>query len=156
MADVAKIIETKVEQYGKERKALIPILQGIVAEKNFVAKDDMVEIARTLDISAADVYGTASFYSFIEDTEKGKYVIRVCRSITCEMKGKNKILKALEKELRIKLGETTHDKKFSLLETNCLGLCDVGPAMLVNNEPYTHLTPEMIPVIIREHRIKEN
>jgi len=156
MADVAKIIETKVEQYGKDRKALIPILQGIVAEKNFVAKDDMVDIARTLDISAADVYGTATFYSFIEDTEKGKYVIRVCRSITCDIKGKHRILKALEKELRIKLGETTHDKKFSLMETNCLGLCDVGPAMLVNNDPFTHLTPEMIPVIIREYRIKEN
>jgi len=156
MADIAKIIEEKAEQYGRDRKALIPILQGIAAEQNYVSKDDMVEIARTLDISAADVYGTATFFSFIEDTEKGKYVIRVCRSITCEMKGKNKILLALEKELRIKLGETTHDKKFSLLETNCLGLCDVGPAMLINDDPFIELTPKMIPEIIREHRNKEN
>jgi len=156
MADVAKIIESKVEHYGRDRKALIPILQGLVAEKNYVANDDMVEIARALDISAADVYGTATFFSFIEDTEKGKYVIRVCRSITCEMKGKNKILQAIEKELRIKLGETTHDNKFSLLETNCLGLCDVGPAMLINNEPFIKLTAELIPDIIREYRNKEN
>ena len=154
MAEIAKIIQEKVETYGRERKALIPILQGIVAEKNYVENQDMVSIAKALDLSAADVYGTASFYSFIENEEKGEFVIRVCKSITCEMKGKHKVLKALEDELRIKLGETTHNKKFSLLETNCLGLCDVGPAMLVNEEPFTHLTPEKIHDVISVYRNK--
>ena len=154
MAEIAKIIQEKIELYGRERKALIPILQGIAEEKNYVDNKDMVSVAKALDISAADVYGTASFYSFIENEEKGEYVIRVCKSITCEMKGKHKILKALEDELRINLGETTHNKKFSLLETNCIGLCDVGPAMLVNDEPYTHLTPEKIHDVISVYRNK--
>jgi len=154
MAEVAKIIQEKVERYGRKRKALLPILQGIVVEKNYVDNHDMVNIAKALDLSAADVYGTASFYSFIENEERGKFVIRVCKSITCEMKGKHKVLKALEEELRIKLGETTHNKKFSLLETNCIGLCDVGPAMLVNDEPYTHLTPEKIHDVISVYRNK--
>jgi len=154
MAEIAKIIQEKVERYGRKRNALIPILHGIVSEKNYVDNNDMVRVAKALDISAADVYGTASFYSFLESEEKGKFVIRVCKSITCEMKGKNKILKALEDELRIKLGETTYNKKFSLLQTNCIGLCDVGPAMLVNNEPYTHLTPEKIHDIISDYRNK--
>jgi len=156
MDKIENIINTKVEQYGSDRKALIPILQGIATEKNYVSKNDMVDIARALDISAADVYGTATFFSFIEDTEKGKYIIRVCRSITCEMKGKNKIMLALERELRINLGETTHDKLFSIVETNCLGLCDVGPSILINDTPYTKLQPEMIPVIIKELRNQEN
>ena len=154
MAEVAKIIQEKVERYGRKRKALLPILQGIVVEKNYVDNHDMVNIAKALDLSAADVFGTASFYSFIENEERGKFVIRVCKSITCEMKGKHKVLKALEEELRIKLGETTHNKKFSLLETNCIGLCDVGPAMLVNDEPYTHLTPEKIHDVISVYRNK--
>jgi len=154
MAEIAKIIQEKVERYGRNRNALIPILHGIVAEKNYIDNNDMVSVAKALDISAADVYGTASFYSFFENEEKGKFVIRVCKSITCEMKGKNKVLKALEDELRIKLGETTHDKKFSLLQTNCIGLCDVGPSMLINNEPYTHLTPEKVHEIISDYRNK--
>jgi NADH:ubiquinone oxidoreductase subunit E len=154
MAEVAKIIQEKIERYGRERKALIPILNGIVEKKNYVDNEDMICIAKALDISAADVYGTASFYSFIEDKEVGKYVIRICKSITCDMKGKHKILKALEDELRIKLGETTINKKFTLLQTNCLGLCDSGPAMLINNEPFTHLTPEKIHEIIRNYRNK--
>lgn len=154
MAEIAKIIQEKVERYGRERKALIPILQGIVVEKKYVDNKDMVNIAKALDLSAADVYGTASFYSFIENEERGEFVIRVCKSITCEMKGKHKILKALEDELRIELGETTHNKRFSLLETNCIGLCDVGPAMLINEEPYTKLTPEKVHDIISVYRNK--
>ena len=154
MAEIAKIIQEKIEKYGRERNALIPILQGIVVEKKYVDNEDMVSIARALDLSAADVYGTASFYSFIENEEKGKFVIRVCKSITCEMKDKHKVLKALEDELRINLGETTHNKQFSLLETNCLGLCDVGPAMLVNEDTYTHLTSEKIHDVICAYRNK--
>jgi NADH:ubiquinone oxidoreductase subunit E len=154
MAEIEMIINQKIERYGRERKALLPILQGIVAAKNYISQDDMVCVARALDISAADVYGTASFYSFLENKVLGKYVIRVCRSITCDMKGKNKILKALEEELRIQLGETTHDRLFSLEATNCIGLCDMGPAMLINEKPYTHLTAERIPEIIFEYRNK--
>ncbi|MCK5857657.1 MAG: NAD(P)H-dependent oxidoreductase subunit E [Bacteroidales bacterium] len=156
MLEVANIIEAKIEQYGRERQALIPILQGIIADKNFIAKDDMVLIAKELDISAADVYGTASFFSFIEDERKGKYVIRVCKSITCDMKNRRGILASLEKELRIKLGETTHDNLFTLHDVNCIGLCDQGPAMLINDEPYTHLTVEKIPIILREKRNQKN
>lgn len=152
MSEVTSIIEAKIENYGRGRKALIPILQGLVADKNYVAKEDMVQIAKELDISAADVYGTASFFSFIENEKKGKFVIRVCKSITCDMKGREGILAALEKELRIKLGETTHDNLFTLQNVNCIGLCDKGPAMLINDEPYTHLTAEKIHDIIREKR----
>ncbi len=149
------IIDEKVKHYGKERKALIPILRGIVLHKNYISQTDMVCVARALDISAADVYGTASFYHLLGGNhELGKYVIRVCKSITCEMKGKNKVLKALEEELRIKLGETTHDKLFTLEATNCIGLCDQGPAMLINNTPYTHLNPEKVYEIIYEYRNK--
>ena len=152
MVKTEQLVEGLTSKYGTERKSLMPILQGIVKEKRYVDNADMVHIARALDISAADVYGVASFYSFIENNEMGEYVIRVCKSITCEMKGKHKILKALEDELRIKLGETTHNKKFTLLQTNCIGLCDVGPAMLVNEEPYTKLTPEKVHEILCGYR----
>ena len=67
----------------------------------------MVEVARELDISAAEVYGTASFYTFLDTQVKGKYVIRVCKTITCSMKGKSDIIHTLEEMLKIKVGETT-------------------------------------------------
>jgi NADH:ubiquinone oxidoreductase subunit E len=90
------------------------------------------------------VYGTATFYSFIETKLTGQYIIRICKTITCAMKGKNQVLFAIQDMLKIKLGETTPDKRFTLLETNCLGWCHKAPAMMVNDEVYTELTPERV------------
>ena len=102
-----------------------------------------------LDISAAEVYGTASFYTFLDTGARGKNVIRVCKTITCSMKGKNDIINTLEDILKIKVGETTPDKMFTLLETNCIGWCHKAPAILINDMPYTDLTPETVIDVIK-------
>jgi len=109
------------------------------------------EIAAELDLSAADVYGTASFYSFLDTEVRGKYIIRICRTVVCDMQGRDGIMKALKGILKINVGETTHDNKFSLLETNCLGWCAEGPAMLINDKVYTKLTPEKIRTILHDY-----
>jgi NADH:ubiquinone oxidoreductase subunit E len=125
-----------------------------VQEERYISSEAMTEIARELDISAAKVYGTATFYSFLDTQPRGKYVIRVCRTISCAMKGKNLIIQELEDMLKVKVGETTQNRKFSLLETNCLGWCHKGPAMLINDEAYTELTPEKVRDIINEYMKK--
>ncbi|HBG54097.1 MAG TPA: hypothetical protein DDW70_07800, partial [Rikenellaceae bacterium] len=75
----------------------------------------------------------------------------VCKTITCSMKGERQILMAIQDMLKIKIGETTQDGKFTLLETNCLGFCHKAPAMLINNEVYTELTPEKIREILSSY-----
>ena len=129
----------------------MPILQGVVARNNYVSDQDMTEIAKELDLSAAQVFGTATFYSFLDTEPRGEYVIRVCKTITCDMHGKKTIIQALEDMLKIKVGETTTNKKFTLLETNCLGWCHEGPAMLINDTPFSGLTPEKVHDIISEY-----
>jgi NADH:ubiquinone oxidoreductase subunit E len=114
----------------------------------------MVEVARELDISAAEVFGTASFYTFLDTIVRGKYVIRVCKTITCSMKGKNDILHTIEDMLKIRVGETTSDKMFSLIETNCIGWCHKAPAILINEIPYTELTNEKVVEIIKSYMRK--
>ena len=111
----------------------------------------MVDVARELDISAADVFGTATFYSFLDTEPRGKYIIRICKTISCSMKGKNDILSTIEEILKVNLGETTPDRKFSLLETNCIGWCHKAPAMLINDKPFTELTPSKVTEILREY-----
>lgn len=143
-----------VERYGTEQESLLPILQAVVERQNYLSEDMIMDISSALDISAAQVYGTATFYSFLDIEPRGKYVIRLCKTITCEMRGKKLILQTLEDILKIKLGETTKDRKFSLLETNCLGQCHKGPAMLINDEVFTELTPEKVSEIINEYRNK--
>lgn len=145
------LVHQLAEKHGRRRDSLLPILQDIIVENRYISREMMVNVARELDISAADVFGTATFYSFLDTKERGKYIIRICKTISCSMKGKNEILSTIEEMLKIKLGETTADKKFSLLETNCIGWCHKGPALLINDTPYTELTPSKITEILREY-----
>ena len=151
MIATENLIRDLVDRHGRERTALIPILQGVVEMKNYISDTDMTEIAKELDLSAAQVYGTATFYSFLSTQPLGKYVIRICKTITCDMHGKKQIIQTIEDMLKIKIGETTTNKKFTLLETNCLGWCHEGPAMLINEKPYLGLTPERVHDIISEY-----
>ena len=121
MYQTGNLVKELSEKHGRERSSLIPILQGVVDRYNYLTDEVMVEIAKELDISAAEVYGTASFYTFLDTKERGKYVIRVCKTITCSMKGKGEIIQTLEDMLKIRVGETTSDKLFSIVETNCIG-----------------------------------
>lgn len=154
MYQVGNLVKELSDKHGRERSSLMPILQGIVEKHNYLTDEAMVEVAKELDISAAEVYGTASFYTFLDTSVRGKYVIRVCKTITCSMKGKNDILHTLEDMLKIKVGETTSDKQFSLIETNCIGWCHKAPAILINEMPYTELSPEKVVEIIKDYMRK--
>jgi len=154
MYQVGNLVKELSDKHGRERESLMPILQGIVQKHNYLTDEAMVEVARELDISAAEVYGTASFYTFLDTQVKGKYVIRVCKTITCSMKGKGDIIHTLEDMLKIKVGETTADNQFSLVETNCIGWCHKAPAILINEMPYTELSPEKVTEIIKDYMQK--
>jgi NADH-quinone oxidoreductase E subunit len=148
-----KLISELVEKYGKERTSLLPILQEVVNEERYLSEEAIVEVAKALDISSAEVFGTASFYSFLDVKPRGKYIVRICQTIVCDMHGKQEIIETLEKCLGIKCGETTADGKFSLLTTNCLGWCHKGPAMLINDDVYTELTPNKVREIIKKYKL---
>ena len=154
MYQVGNLVKELSEKHGRKRDSLLPILQGIVLEHNYLTDEVMVEVAKELDISAAEVYGTASFYTFLDTSVRGKYVIRVCKTITCSMKGKSDIIQTIENMLKIKVGETSSDKLFSLIETNCIGWCHKAPAILINDIPYTELTPEKVVEIIKSYMQK--
>ncbi len=155
MYQVGNLVKELSDKHGRARESLMPILQGIVERHNYLTDEAMVEVARELDISAAEVYGTASFYTFLDTEVMGKYIIRICKTITCSMKGKGEIIQTLEDMLKIKVGETTSDKMFSLIETNCIGWCHKAPAILINEIPYTELTPEKIVEIIKGYMHKK-
>lgn len=152
MTEIQTLVKDFAQTHGHNRSSLLPILQKIVLKERYLSEYAMKEVAKELDISTAEVYGTASFYSFLDIEKRGTYVIRVCKTITCSMKGKNQILLALEESLKVKLGETTADNKFTLLEANCLGWCHKAPAMLINDDVYTELSPEMVRQIVEDYK----
>jgi NADH-quinone oxidoreductase E subunit len=135
-------IEHLVEKYGKDRSSLMPILQDIQRKHKYISDFAQQEIARVLDIHPVEVYSVISFYAFLNTKPKGRNIVRLCQTITCDMHGKAEVAKAIERELGIKFGETTKDNKFTLEFANCLGMCDQGPAMIINERVFYKLTPE--------------
>ncbi|HPM78325.1 MAG TPA: NADH-quinone oxidoreductase subunit NuoE [bacterium] len=140
------------DQLGRERSSLIPILQEVQKAYAQVSSFAMQVIADALGIHPVEVNSVVSFYSFLHTEPKGRFVLRLCRTISCLMNHTEKVAKQLENELGIKFGETTPDGKFSLEYTNCLGMCDQGPALLINDQIYTHVTPDKVHGLIEECR----
>jgi len=147
-----KILSEAIEKHGTRRESLLPVLQYVISKERWIKEDTMEDVAKAFGISPSEVYGVATFYSFLDTEPRGKYVIRICRTISCDMAGKMAVLESLKNELKIKVGETTPDGMFTLLETNCMGWCHVGPAMLVNDDVYTELTPEKVVSVIQKYR----
>jgi NADH:ubiquinone oxidoreductase subunit E len=145
-------LEALVAKFGSGRESLLPILQAVQIKYAHISDFAQQEIARMLDIHPVEVYSVITFYSFLSVEAKGKNIVRLCRTISCDLAGKDAIARTMERELGITFGETTKDKKFSLEYINCMGMCDQGPAMLVNDEVYTELTPQNAAAILRTRR----
>ena len=119
-------------RYPTKRAVLLPALHAIQHEYNWIPTQAMEEIAAFLEIAPAEVMDTATFYEEYWLRPKGKYLIQVCRSLSCEICDSAALTDHCRKKLGIELGETTADGKFTLVEYECLGSCGTAPAALVN------------------------
>jgi NADH:ubiquinone oxidoreductase subunit E len=136
--------------HGRTRSALIPILQDLQKAHAEISDFAMQVVADELGIHPAEVYGVVSFYAFLRQEHRGRFVVRLCQTISCNLAGKARVARQLENDLGIGFGETTADGRFSLEWASCLGMCDQGPALLVNDRVYTRVTAEQVHTIIDE------
>jgi NADH-quinone oxidoreductase E subunit len=147
-------LEVLIDKCGRDRTALMPILQAVQRTYGFVSDFVMQKIADALGIHPVEVHGVVSFYSFLSEKPSGRFTIRLCQTISCDMAGKARVATQLENELGIKFGQTTDDGMFTLEWANCMGLCDQGPAILVNDAAYTQVTPQRVLEIVEECRAR--
>ena len=137
-----------IEKNGHDRSSLIPVLQEVQKKYGRITSFSMQKIADLLGIHPVEVYGVVSFYSFLHNKPHGRFVIRLCQTISCEMAGKDRVARQLENDLGIRFGQTTPDGMFTLEWTSCMGMCDQGPAMMVNDQVFTKVTAEKVHNII--------
>lgn len=144
-------IEELMSRYGQDRSALLPVLQDLNNKYGYLSDHVLQETAHAFGIHPVEVEGVASFYSFLRTKEKqGKYVIRLCKTISCDLAGKARVARQFETELGIRFGETTRDGMFTLEYTNCLGMCDQGPVIMINDRLFAKVTPDQVPQIIAD------
>lgn len=145
-------IEHEKHHYEDARAASIEALKIVQKQRGWVPDGAIHAIADLLGIPASDVEGVATFYSQIFRQPVGRHVIRYCDSVVCHITGFQGIQAALEENLKIKPGQTTADGRFTLLPTCCLGNCDKGPTMMVDEDTHVHLTPENIVNLLEQYQ----
>ena len=149
------LLDMILKKYPAQEDSLIEILLEFQNAKSshYISEAEINQIALYLNISEAKVCSVIPFYTFFRTEQKGQHIIQVCRGVPCHVVAGINVLKVIEKELGIKIDETTVDKKFSLEYTSCLGLCDKGPVMRVNDKVYTNLTENKIRAILTEYMV---
>ncbi|MGD9118389.1 MAG: NADH-quinone oxidoreductase subunit NuoE [Dehalococcoidia bacterium] len=136
---------------GRDRGRLLVLLEAAQDKSAHVSREVITELAESTGLSVGEVYGVASFYSFLSTKPKGRHVIRICKSLPCLLKNAQVIIDGVRQELGIKPGETTADGKFSFELTNCIGACDKAPAMMINSDVHGNLTPKKIAKILKTY-----
>jgi NADH:ubiquinone oxidoreductase subunit E len=137
-----------IKKSGKSKESLLPCLEAVQETSSCIPQSAITYLREILDVPSIDIYGVITFYGMLTAEEQGKYVIRLCNSLPCFLNGSDTLLSAVERETKIKAGETSPDKKFTLEVVPCLGLCDKAPAMMINQEIYGNLTEDMVKEII--------
>lgn len=141
-------IQSSNPAVAQARAVLLSKLNEAQHQSGYVSREFMAETAHSLQIPINEVYGVTTFYSFLSTRPLGKYVIHICKSIPCYLKHAEMIIDSVSSTIGIRPGETTSNGKFSFELTNCIGACDMAPAMLLNGEVHGHLTPEKIAEIL--------
>lgn len=150
MPDFSQIIASSPQS----RDHLIMLLHKLqdAHSQNYLPEDTLIQVAKHMNLTLSSVYGVVKYYSMFSTVPRGRYIIRICESPVCNMLGSWPLVKYLEAELGIQLGNTTADGLFSLEITECLGQCANAPAMLVNRDLHLNLDEGRIREIIKSYR----
>ncbi len=147
---IARIKEV-IKEYKNREGSLIQVLHYAQAIYGFLPLKIQRIISDELNIPLSRVSGVVTFYSFFSTKPRGKNVIRVCLGTACYVRGGRKILQNLKERLKIDVGETTEDQKFTLEVMRCIGACGLAPAITINNEVYKQVNPDKIQEILSKY-----
>jgi NADP-reducing hydrogenase subunit HndA len=139
------------KSFGNQSGELINVLHKVQGNFGYLPAEVQEVVAQELEVSVAKVYGVVTFYSFFTMLPKGKHPISICTGTACYVRGAEKVLEELKKELKIEVGETTNDGKFSINCLRCVGACGLAPVVMVGEKTYGRVAPEMVKDILKEY-----
>jgi NADH:ubiquinone oxidoreductase subunit E len=156
--DVSVIVKEAMEKHGATRDALIPILSEINRALGYIPAEAFQEVreqlqtsAEPVNVSKGQLFGLASFYDMLSTKPRGRHVIKFCENAPCHVVGGKAVWDMLREMLHLANGETSPDKKWTLVTTSCLGLCSVGPVVLIDDDLYGNVDPNQIDDILARY-----
>lgn len=155
---ISTVVKNAINKHGATGEALIPILSEVNTVFGYIPTQAFTEIKKQIRfpgnrafISEGQLFGLASFYQMLSTKPLGRHVIRFCESAPCHVMGGRQVIQTIMEQLKLEPGDTSPDGKWSLVNTSCLGICGVGPVILVDEDVYGNLIPEQIPDILARY-----
>lgn len=152
---MGKLKEIFNDYVDSSRDSLIPILQDIQNQEGYLSKESIIEVGSHLNMPSSKIFGVATFYNQFKFQPNGKYHIQVCRGTACHVLGSATVLQELEKQLKIKAGQTTRDQMFSLEIVACIGACGLAPVISVNGEFHANVDSAKLKTILETYENME-
>jgi len=156
--DLTGIVEAAIAKHGTGRDAFIPILLEINHEYGYIPGDGIRQMRQRLHnpeehtfVSEGQLYSLASFYHMLSTKAHGRHVVQFCESAPCHVQGGRELWRAIQSELKLKAGETSLDGRWTLRTVSCLGVCGVGPVVLVDDDLYGNVTPTQLADIFAKY-----
>jgi NADH-quinone oxidoreductase subunit E len=148
----AASIDPLIAKYEYNESSLIAILQDIQREARYLPPEVMRHLADRLNVPLTRIYGIATFYKAFSLHPKGRHVCSVCTGTACHVRGAPRLLDKLERDLKVKSGETTPDRRFTVQTVNCVGACALGPVVVIDDDYHGKLTAAKLDKVVKAYR----
>jgi NADH-quinone oxidoreductase subunit E len=150
------LLEPLINKHKGKKGNLIPLLQGAQELYGFISNAAFEKLSRDTGIPLSDMYGVATFYAQFRLNPVGKNIIKVCHGTACHVQNALEITESLEETLKVKDGQTTEDRFYTLESVACLGCCSLAPVMMIGEQTYGKLTGNEAVKIVKNIRLAEN
>lgn len=144
-------VDEIIGKYPTQQGVLIQLLLDVQSEFNWISKEAILRISEKLQIPISQIYRVASFYKAMSLIPRGKHIVNVCLGTACHVRGGPRIMDKMEEMLKIKAGETTPNRKFTVERVNCLGCCAIGPVIVVDKDYYGKLTATKVKEVLESY-----
>jgi len=151
-SDIIPQLDDIIKEHKDREGALIPVLQSAQNLLGYLPREVLIHISEKMDIHLSEVTGVVSFYSLFSTTPRGEHIVRVCLGTACYVRGGKEVLSTLEKQLGIKVGETTEDRLFSLEVGRCFGACGLAPVVMIDETVHQRVKPSRLREILDPYR----
>ena len=149
---VVEAVQDAVNRHGATQDELIPILNDVNRAVGYLPGEALDEISRLLRVPKSNLFSVASFYRMLSTKPRGKHVIQFCESAPCHVAGGRAVWETVKETLKINEDETTPDGKWTLITTSCLGVCGVGPVMMIDDDVFGNVDPKQVPSILAKYQ----
>ena len=146
-----EVVQKAVAHHGATAEALVPILSDVNRALGYLPKEALVAVSKALHVPASQTASVATFYSMLRTTPHGRHVVQFCENAPCHVMGGRETWRALQEELQLGPGETSADGKWTLVTTSCLGICSVGPVIVVDDDVHGNVEPKRVREILAQY-----